>query len=821
MSYSANQYNYATPLSSSGSLVSSDAIADKKYFLLSNNVLDGSCYPISGDVGIWGAALPNSDGTLSEPFVVTVEESATIHAFRLVGSQYCYPVAFTVQFYNGSALLHTVAEELNDSATYIAYLPKTLSVTKYVITVTKVSSSNSPVRLLNVYNPAYIKRVELLTTDVSDTATIYDEIRVLSTDALRVAADAGISHVHNTINVMKDTTKVHCTEDSELTNVHTIMKQPFRRVYGKVYVTYTDPMLDDEVTISASNEAYNSMLSQVLDGETEPDSLLFTLYDNNLSGRYRVGDESSQVGWVSSEISNSFGRFDNPPELTIRFAARPIVSLVVSFDDTHENLVRDFTVILTKENGATVTYTYTDNNEAQVQAVTDEVADVVSVTIRVTRVHRPYSPAVIVDVPISSTILYRGYDDVSELMSVDLLEELTYEDAIEALGGVSANEITVVLDNSDKKFFFNSGSIVARQLKRNRKIVPWLGVEVVPGEIEWYTLGTFWSYNWDVPVNGLTTTVVGFDTIGLLSTTDFHEHHAQIGKSLGQLIEYVLEDAKRSLHFIEYVIEPALYDVIIPYAWFEHGSHAAALRKISLCYPMHIYCDRQGRICAATQKLHLDYYYDIWANDKNIIDTKYKSLYTTLPNIVNVEVCAPVLEHNKELVNDSTLFSVDDTDTRTLTFGAPYVSGLSVVIDCDSTVNYTYAVYSWGIDISFTGTGSVRSIACTGTCVDVSTKSVISKRNAESVRLNGAVTRDVKSDFIQTSSLANFIVDRLFALSENDKYDASVVYRGDISLSINDPILLQDGIAPDNRYNIKRHQLSWSGFLTGSAELNT
>ena len=43
MSYVANNYNYATPLSSVANLVSeSNVVADKKYFSLYDNVLDGS-----------------------------------------------------------------------------------------------------------------------------------------------------------------------------------------------------------------------------------------------------------------------------------------------------------------------------------------------------------------------------------------------------------------------------------------------------------------------------------------------------------------------------------------------------------------------------------------------------------------------------------------------------------------------------------------------------------------------------------------------------------------------------------------------------------
>ena len=903
MSYIANQYNYATPLSSTTGLFGeASVVTDKKYFALSDNVLDGSYYLITGDVGLWGAAASDANGNLATPFEVTFTETLTVNAFRLTGSSYCYPVAFTVVFYNGSTALYTISETANTKHEYIHYLPHTVEATSYKVTITKVSKAGSAARLYNTYNPAYVKRVDTLRVDLHDTSDLsaqyyiggadtllivgkenkdlivpiqsadevnitgvskavsfentvhatdsFDLVETTNTfihntaevaDALRIIHDNSthilntidktfdtvkptlvpkVSHVTNIIDVTRDKALVKSYDAGWLVNVHTIMKRPSRQVFGKVYITYTDPMLDATNSVITTSEAYNSERGQVLDSLPHIENLYFTLYDNDLSGKYVVSSEHSQVGWSSAALSKADGTFDIPQSIELKFSSRPITLVKLSFDEIRDNVFVDFTMTYTDANGAYTTYTITGNNQAQLE-FGYELSNIVSVKIEVTKISRGLSPAVLVDVPIMSTFLYKGYDEISELMSIDLLEELTYEDEVEALGGVSANEITVVLDNSSKNFFFNSDSLISKQLKRNRKIVPWLGVEVIPGEIEWYTLGTFWSYRWDVPVNGLTTTVVGFDTIGLLGLTLYSNHQTQINKSIGQLIEYVLEDAKLSLDFIEYKIDASLYDVIIPYAWFSYASHAEALRKLSLCYPLHIYCNRDGVICASPQRIQLDYYYDTWSDSTNVHDKSYSSLYTALPNVVTVQVNRPVILTNESLVEDDTSFIVTTGDTKSLNFNKPYLSDLAVSVECDNGVQYTYTVYSWGIMFSFTGMGTVRKITCTGSCVDISESSIITKRKELSVLVDGQITREVQSDFIQTNELANFIIDRFFKLSANDIYDATVNYRGDIALSINDPILLQDGIAPDNRYVIKRHQLFWNGALTGSAELNT
>lgn len=618
--------------------------------------------------------------------------------------------------------------------------------------------------------------------------------------------------------------KAYTSIVSENDAIHSVMKQPSRRIYGKVHITYTDPLLNDVVyNVSTNGNAYNSNPLQLVDSLLESDKKYFTLYENNLLGDYYASSSTSQTGWSSSAISDSDGYFSVPPVATVSFDSRPIINFNVYFDEVHQNTATDFTVEFVQANGTVVRKTFTDNALYIVPVVgTDAIGDVTSIRIIIERISRPAYPATVMDMSVSSEFVYVGYQDESNLVSISMLEELTYDDDIEALGGMSANEVTVVLDNSDRMFNMNNeASPISKQLNRNRKIQPYLGAEVTPGTIEWYPLGTYWAYKWDVPVDNLTASVIGFDTIGLLSLTSYTNHQVMSNKSLGELIDIVLTNAKETFSFLQWTVDTSLYSVIIPYAWFAAGSHAAALRKICSAYPMHIYCNREGHIVAAPQRLHLDYYYDTWSNDTNIIEKTYNSLYAVLPNIINVKIARPTIRPADTLVEDELQFDIADMPVRVLNFSAPYVSNISVDVDCDGSVQYTYKVYSWGIEISFVGVGNVYSIKCTGTSLDTSNTATITHRDETSIRVNGVVTRDIAADFIQTNVLANYLISRLRDLAEFDNYDVEVTYRGDIALTINDPILLLDGILPSNVYNIKRHKLHWDGGLSGVANLNT
>ena len=297
----------------------------RKYFALHDNILDGSYEVLGGDAGLWGAVVSDSSGVLPTPYILTVEENLEVNAIRLVGSSVSYPVAFTIQFFNGDTLLHTATVTDNANVTCVVALPRMLAVTKYVVTITKVSSAGVPVRLFNAYNPGFVSRVDSLSVkttessvvgtirtlqssdvlnstlaeslvDLTNNASGIDTVNVtcsedslkdvsisssdtisgmfseatssitntidtttdtakvthidlnavtniidITKDTLRCKVAESISAVQNIIDVSRDSIPVIVEEIPTLTNIHSVMKEPFRQVYGKVYITYTDP----------------------------------------------------------------------------------------------------------------------------------------------------------------------------------------------------------------------------------------------------------------------------------------------------------------------------------------------------------------------------------------------------------------------------------------------------------------------------------------------------------------------------------------------------------------------------------------------------
>lgn len=599
---------------------------------------------------------------------------------------------------------------------------------------------------------------------------------------------------------------------STLDNVHTVLKSPFRQILGKMRITYENALVDETMSFTTSGEAHGSDIDQVLQKRIVPTKQYFSLYSNNLSGAYTPIADDAEVGWISNSLSDSAGNFATPVFFRFDLQARLITAFTITGDIAKNNVLVDFTVRFLS--GSTwVEHPVTGNEHITLTLSLSPIPDVSAIEIVVSKVSLPNFPAIISSIPVRSVVNYSS----SDLISIDLLEELSYLDDSAPLGGISANMLTAVLSNASGEFYFNNSlSMVANQLKKNRKVEAWLGVVLKAGIEEWFKLGVFWSYQWEVPVGTLTTKVVALDTIGLIATFTFYRHQVYTNKSIGELISIILEDAKLTLPQLVYSIEPALYDIVIPTAWFAYASHMAALNKLAACYPVNIYCDRDGVIRSEIQPLQVSSWYDSWSNSTNVVDTTYPTLYTNQPNILQCSI-TNINTRSDTALNITEAFTVS-AGIHEFAFTYPS-SDVSVIIEGTATV--TYEVYSWGLRLNVTTAGTITKLLCTGTVLEVILSGTITKSNQVAILQDGPIKKDLTSDFVQNHQMAEDLINFVYEAVSGDKYDAEVNYRGDISIAISDPIKLLDGIAPTDLYTLKRHELFWDGSLTGSALLST
>jgi hypothetical protein len=261
------------------------------------------------------------------------------------------------------------------------------------------------------------------------------------------------------------------------------MKADRRQVLARVEIDYTDPFLDQSISISANEQANTSYPAHTADGLTEP----YAKYAA-LDGAWVLGQdwalapgpneaENRQMGWWGSQLAGVGGAFTTPyPALTITHFPRPIHTLRVVGDNKRGEYPVDFTIKLYNGNGIPLhTESVTGNDQITwSKELEPQVLDVEKQVLEITKWSHESRQAKIVEFFTSIRETY----ETGDLVSLRLLEEREASQGSLPVGNISANELTLTLNNEDKKFDVdNDQSPLKNLLKPNRRIQVWLGIE--------------------------------------------------------------------------------------------------------------------------------------------------------------------------------------------------------------------------------------------------------------------------------------------------------------------------------------------------------
>ena len=263
------------------------------------------------------------------------------------------------------------------------------------------------------------------------------------------------------------------------------MKADRRRVLARVEVDYTDPFLDQSLEIEANEQANVSYLQQTADSvdqTTRKYACLDGTWDLT-SGEYHLAPSPGmssqyQMGWWGAQFADQNGYFASPyPTLTVTHLPRPIRQLKVVGDTAREEWPVDFLIKLYGPDDTLLkTETITDNDQISWSKTLDpQVLDVAKQVLEITKWSHEGRCAKIIEFFTSIREVY----ETGDLVSLRLLEEREASQGSLPVGNISANEVTIVLNNEDKKFDVgNEQSPLKNLLKPNRRIQVRLGVKM-------------------------------------------------------------------------------------------------------------------------------------------------------------------------------------------------------------------------------------------------------------------------------------------------------------------------------------------------------
>ncbi len=602
---------------------------------------------------------------------------------------------------------------------------------------------------------------------------------------------------------------------------HDKMKADRRQVLARVEIDYTDPFMDQSISVSANEQANTSYPAHTADNLIDP----YAKYAA-LDGAWVLGQdwalapgpneaENRQMGWWGAQLAGAGGAFASPyPTLTIRHLPRPIRQLKVLGDSAREEYPVDFEIKLYAQNDTLLkTETVTGNDQVNwSKALEPQVLDVEKQVLEITKWSHESRQVKIVEFFTSIRETYTTGD----LVSLRLLEEREASQGSLPVGNISANELTLTLNNEDKKFDVdNDQSPLKNLLKPNRRIQLRLGVEINE-EMEWVPLGTFWSLDWDSPDDTLEATVTARDRMELLRKGTYQTSQVQQNKSLKELAEAVLQDA--GLTSSEYVIDEALDDIIIPYSWFNPVSHREALRLIAEAGLAVAFQNRDGKIQIESFLISGDEPVLEITEDDYFPPLRAPSRQDQVANeiIVDTQPLRPATTP-EEVYRSNEPMTIPASTTKTITAfynKTPVIDATASLDNPPAGISITEAVYyGWGASVKIQNTNDTDqqvTLYVEGKPLSVQNRERAIARDETSILENSVLRFEFPANpLVQTLEQAQAIADALLASVKDPRRDLEVDWRGNPALLLGDRVTVKG-----QDYYVIRQEIEWAGALS-------
>jgi hypothetical protein len=611
-----------------------------------------------------------------------------------------------------------------------------------------------------------------------------------------------------------------------------------RRVFGRVTIDYTDPLIDTSITATANEQANAAaLLPQVsdalttvprrwasLDGSTLADGLFFAAPSVPAEG---------QMGWWGTQIAGAGGAFVTPfPTLTVSFASRPIHSLRVVGDSVRLEFPVDFEIRLLGVGGVLRhTQTITGNTLVDWNLAITAVTEVTQCVLEVRRWSHAGRQAKVLEFFTSIQETYEGND----ILEISLFEERELAQHSLPVGNVSANEITLKLDNSSRRFDAgNRQSSLYELLRQNRRIRAWLGVELTPGgAVEYVPLGTFWSGEWSAESEKLYVSTTGRDRLELLAKSTYFASQVAVNQSLHALAVAVLTDA--GLTASEYWVDPALQSTTVPNAWFGTISHREALRQIAEASLGQVYADRNSvvRVEGPAYLLGQETFVSPWGASTQSItitadnyfrkDTPVK--WGELANRIEVETqpLQPVATA-QEVFRSNAPGDIAAGQTLTLTVRynePPVIEAVASLSGAPAGATITATTfYAWGADVTVSSptNAGTFTLIINGRPLRILNKERAVAEDATSIRDHGLLRyKFPENHLVQSLVQAQTIATTLLRLYRHPRRDLTMEWRGNPALTLGDVVIVRD----HNqwlRYWCIRGELDFDGALSARLE---
>jgi hypothetical protein len=576
-----------------------------------------------------------------------------------------------------------------------------------------------------------------------------------------------------------------------------------RKVYGKVEIVYADEELSRDIKVSVSGNSTISHPTEVYHLPSEPTVKACTMDGNStMDGSFQMMGDELIVGWWSDKCADSNGIYANKPYIELDFMMRPIIYWRVIGDIKLNQYPVDFTLSYIRNGTIVKTDTITGNTNIEV-VVNPKIADITAVRLTIDKWSTPNAVAKIL----------RCFEKVYEIYEGDALEYFEVGEELCSSEGnynINSDTMTVSIYNEDRKF--DKGYLRTLMLL-DRKLYPYIGIEK-DGEIEYKSLGVFYSDEWDIPQDSQWVKCSATDRLMRLQIKTYVGYPLVENVSLYEIAEDIL--IKMGLSSDEYVITDRLKDFKVDMALLVKTTGWDALQEIANAGLCKVYVDRQNRIIIRCED-DIPQNSAIGINPGNMFSYKSNITLTDFSNSVSVDYC--------EVTIDDDLIDVAETEielgaNETKTISIDYTSEVAYpTITIDNTAvqitSFESGVNSCTCVVkNTTGETQTGTITITGNAIDIDTRTV-TVRDEESIELYGIVEyTHPTSELVQSYTQAEYMAKLLLSRMKAGEGTVTAEWRGDPALEVGLSFDCTDRFGDKESLLCEYNQFSFDGGLT-------
>lgn len=632
----------------------------------------------------------------------------------------------------------------------------------------------------------------------------------------------------------------------------TAVKAATRRWVPRLEITWVDSSVDPTTVVTVTDENRVSYKTQVTDLIKEP-SRKWAHIDGTLkpNGTFYPAPAiaaSGQMGWWGATRCSGLSTWTagSYPSLTMTFATRPVLGFGVVGDDEYNEYPVDFDVEFYNPASTLLhTETITGNTDLdRFQTITGEIlVDVAKLKLIIKKWSSASRVVKILEIYMSVIETYEGND----IVKMSLLEEREIADGSLPVGNISANELDIELQNIsivkngdtiyDPFSYDNASSYLQNVLKKNRKIVASIGLYLSTGAIEWLSLGTFWSGDWNASEKSATVTTSARDRLELLRKVDFKKSVIDENISLYRLAEIMLALAKVDIPMYDLVsyIDPELDDYTVSYAYFKRQSYFQCLKEIATACQGQVYMSRGDVVTitgpsfageSTTYSITSDDYFDRQqpARSEQIVNKVLVPIAALTPDSATSEVYR---SDNPVAIHPGTPITITAEYKDVPVKNGTLATGLASLEDETAGVSISSATYyAWGAEVTVQNAGGsdgVFTLVIEGIVYRENSDEVVIAEDTTSQAEYGILKYDFpKNHLIQSRETGELIGDTLLESYKDLRKDTLLDWRGDPSVVLGDvvtvPIYQRDTVDVKGRFCVFKNELDFDGTVRAKTE---